>query len=75
MRPPISDMIEGRSPGLTLRHLAGSAGDCLSALAALQWGMPNRLGDFAREVGDIARPIPEAGPEAVDGGILDLHPA
>jgi hypothetical protein len=25
--------------------------------------------------GDVARPIPKTGPEAMDGGVLDFHPA
>ncbi len=33
------------------------------------------LHDFAGEARDVSRPIPEAGAEAVNGGVFDLHPA
>jgi hypothetical protein len=32
------------------------------------------LNDLAREVGNVARPISEAGSETVNGGVLNIHP-
>jgi hypothetical protein len=32
------------------------------------------LGDFAREAGDVACPIAKAGTEAVNGGVINVHP-
>src|ERR1700682_5250294 len=34
----------------------------------------SRLGDFAREIGDVPRPVPEAGTETVSGGSFNIHP-